>query len=534
MKKLHLLNIALGLSAISVAQIPIYDTGYAKINAVSAPFTSDGTLNFNHDGLPGYLVPRDSGQASIYCGSLWVGGIDAGSQLHIAAQTYHQNGTDFWPGPIMTTYSTHEDTVWNHVWIVLKSTVDSFREGKFGSNIPASIQNWPGNGNTSLGEMPVLAPYADSDHNGTYNPSGGDYPAIRGDEAVFTIFNDARNKHTESGGRVLGIEVHLMAYQFKSPDTAINEATFLHYDIFNRSDTSYHNIYFGSWLDMEVGNGASNYIGCDSANSYWYAFCGTNDNTNGTGNYAGEKGYHSLPPAQSLVYICDTMTHFVYYNNDFTVQGNPTTPSWYYYYLQNIWGDTTHTTYGGTGYKSSSTNTNYMFSGNPATNTGWTETSAHIAPTDVRGISSTGPYSLPSYSEKSIDMALVFSQAFPGSALGSVALSNVYINDVKNFYNSQNYGCDEVLAVPAAKSNMSLNHVLVYPDPATYKVTFQIIGDCRYITLLDIAGREIKTLPVLNNEVQVNVSGFSAGIYFYEISDNTNKIVDRGKFSVVK
>ena len=49
-----------------------------------------------------YEVPKGSGDYSIFSGSLWIGGLDAGGQLKVAAQTYRQNGNDFWPGPLDT------------------------------------------------------------------------------------------------------------------------------------------------------------------------------------------------------------------------------------------------------------------------------------------------------------------------------------------------------------------------------------------------------------------------------------------------
>ncbi|HTA27938.1 MAG TPA: hypothetical protein VK809_09120 [Bacteroidia bacterium] len=50
----------------------------------------------------------------------------------------------------------------------------------------------------------------------------------------------------------------------------------------------------------------------------------------------------------------------------------------------------------------------------------------------------------------------------------------------------------------------------------------------------EITGREIETIPISNNQMKINVSAFPDGIYFYEIIDKANNIIDRGKFSVVK
>src|SRR5436853_7011755 len=52
---------------------------------------------------PKYEVPIGSGKNSLFSGSLWMGGIDALSNLHVAAQTYRQTGSEVWHGPLDTT-----------------------------------------------------------------------------------------------------------------------------------------------------------------------------------------------------------------------------------------------------------------------------------------------------------------------------------------------------------------------------------------------------------------------------------------------
>ena len=42
-----------------------------------------------------YEIPKGSGLNSIFAGSLWMGGVDVGGQLKVAAQTYRQTGNDF-------------------------------------------------------------------------------------------------------------------------------------------------------------------------------------------------------------------------------------------------------------------------------------------------------------------------------------------------------------------------------------------------------------------------------------------------------
>ena len=47
-----------------------------------------------------FEVPKGSNKHSIFAHDLWIGGVDDGGVLRLAAQTYRQNGNDYWPGPV--------------------------------------------------------------------------------------------------------------------------------------------------------------------------------------------------------------------------------------------------------------------------------------------------------------------------------------------------------------------------------------------------------------------------------------------------
>ena len=47
-----------------------------------------------------YEIPKGGNKNSLFAGALWIGGVDAGGQLKVAAMTYRQDGNDFWPGPL--------------------------------------------------------------------------------------------------------------------------------------------------------------------------------------------------------------------------------------------------------------------------------------------------------------------------------------------------------------------------------------------------------------------------------------------------
>ena len=42
-----------------------------------------------------YEIPKGSNKNSMFAGALWIGGVDDGGNLKVAAMTYRQGGNDF-------------------------------------------------------------------------------------------------------------------------------------------------------------------------------------------------------------------------------------------------------------------------------------------------------------------------------------------------------------------------------------------------------------------------------------------------------
>ena len=84
------------------------------INNVRARITAGGDL-FRDSTSSQFEVPKGSGKGTVFAGNLWIGGVDAGGQLKMAANTYRQSGTDFWAGPVSNSYAAPYDNIWNRV-----------------------------------------------------------------------------------------------------------------------------------------------------------------------------------------------------------------------------------------------------------------------------------------------------------------------------------------------------------------------------------------------------------------------------------
>src|SRR5215471_1377930 len=83
---------------------PASDEVDMDINNVRARLLGSGDMWWDLVATARYIipnVPKGSGLpevSSMFAGAVWIGGIDAQGQLKIAAQTYRQNGNDYFPG----------------------------------------------------------------------------------------------------------------------------------------------------------------------------------------------------------------------------------------------------------------------------------------------------------------------------------------------------------------------------------------------------------------------------------------------------
>jgi hypothetical protein len=455
------------------------------IGNVRATILHAGDMWWDLIGDAQYEVPKNSGKHSLFAGSLWMGGLDAGGNLRVAAQTYRQTGDDFWAGPIDTTTVDVTPTTCNQFdrfWTVTRQEVLDFIAG---NPATADMISYPGNGSGSQAHF--LAPFFDNNGDGIYSTSDGDYPqfdyigsvnaecfnALHGDQAIWYVYNDVGNIHTETGSaNPLGIEIHEQAFAFNSLDSDVNNATFYQYKIINRNSTiTIDSTYLGAWTDPDLGNSLDDFVGCDVRLGLGFAYNADEDDE-------GTSGYGLNPPAVGIDFlngpfadvgdgidndrdscidctrINDTtfvsdlimperiiMSNFIYYNNDFTPQGNPQSAADFYGYLKSYWIDGTHVTFGGDGYGGGLCTTtipcNFIFPGtsdpygwstggnltqqnNPSC-WNWSEETAGNFGDDRRFLQSAGPFTLQPGEVQFVTTAAIWARAVNGGRLASVA-----------------------------------------------------------------------------------------------------------------
>lgn len=453
--------------------LPPSASSQLDINNIRTLLHNGGDMWWDLVGDPRYEVPKGSNRHSMFAGSLWIGGLDKTGQLRVAAQTYRQSGYDFWPGPLIQGPGTTEQEtcdLFNKMFKINKTEIDDFRaEFSVNGSIAdeskyPNVFNWPtGTGRNSQyidaggnqvsairpdGTTIYLAPWVEAGGSGndefTYDPDKGDFPDIKGDQAIWWVINDRGDVHTETGGEPIGVEIHMMAFAFTTAN-AVNNMTFYEQTVINRSNLTLTETYLGQWADPDLGFYRDDYVGCDTTIGLGICY-------NGDNNDEGATGYGLNPPAIGIDFfqgpladpddgldndkdgVTDEegetiiMSKFVYYNNDFSLTGNPEIATHYYGYLRGFWKDGTpivdnYSNGGnGNGYGPSSPGdpTNYMFAGNPCAGTGWTEKNATNPPADRRLIQSSGPFTLQPGAVNTVVTGLVWARGFYQDEIGSV------------------------------------------------------------------------------------------------------------------
>lgn len=416
------------------------------INNVRARLTTGGDLWWN--GSQGrYVVPKVPPGvpevSSIYAAGVWIGGLDDGGNLKVAAQTYGRSAGnfDFWPGPLIATGEnqgqTDETTCsnWDRFFKVTAEDIDAHRDAFYeaknsggdylAAEVPESVKGWPAKGNpyfydihqfnlpeTSQG----LAGFHDYDGDGMYDPVKGDYPIIEmrnypdfyyGDEMIFWIFNDAGNSHFESGSPLaLNMEVQAQAFAFQTEDE-INDMTFVRYKMINRAITSIDSTYFALWVDPDLGCPTDDYIGCDPERGLAYVYNADEvDGTDGCECDVDVNTYCDEVPILGIDILRGPhdswgnelkMTSFTYYYNGGVVDLNPgvTDPQneqGYYNYMSGSWKDGSFYQDGGNGYQQGTEPVKFVFPDAPDDEEGWSMCTVNPVSSDIRMVQSSGSF----------------------------------------------------------------------------------------------------------------------------------------------
>lgn len=565
---------------------------FLDLNNIKARLGIYGLFMDYANSVAGFEVPKGDTTTTIFAANLWLAGKNQdsvyancetfGSHFNLNPQPYPYYVSR--SGPIMDSldYPYGYDYNWDRLWKINAWQIDYHINNWNNTNYQAAevIENWPAHGDTTKGQAFYLAPFIDNNNDGIYNPYDGDYPKIKGQQAVYNIYNDIRAY--PGSGSFMETEVHYMAYAYHCPsDSAINNTIFLDYTIYNRSNLTYDSTYIGFWTDFDNGGSTDDNVGCDVARSTFYAYNG-DDNDEG-GN--GVKGFGNHPPAQGVAFlkgakqdndgiannfgintnetinglgfgdaIIDNeywgMEHFVYYNDvggQHIGDGYPQNKYDYYNYLRGFWRDNTQMVWGGNGHISSggTVPTKYLFSGitDPlwygtggvsATPTNWSEFTVGNPSGDRRGMGTTGPFTFVPDSSVEITLALVFGRDYQTTgAQAGVVVMQERVDSIRSYYLNDFTTTACGLALAVDKNEEKNNLLAIYPNPFNQQLTisYELNNKQAELSVYNVFGKLIKQQIVTTTQTVIDLGKEANGFYFVQLKDGksimTKKVVKK-------
>jgi len=473
-----------------------------NINNISAVFNPGGDLFYNVN-TSGTFIQAPGNSIAYSLGNLWIGGYDSNGRLHVSALTYRQTGADFWPGPMDTTAAMcpqAASNAYNYVWKVGCAEVDSFVRNQTvpipGYPVPPDIQTWPGNGDPTGGQGQFLAPFVDVDGDQYYNYQAGDYPSVRGEQALYYIYNDSLqyNPHGETQGISLGVQIEAMPFAYAYPwDEALMNTIFIHYTITNYRTFTYTGTRIGFWSGFDFYGSATG-AGSDSLLGVAYHY---NDDN-----------------AVGIYFLSEPMDGCISYENNLSPTGNPQTPLGYFELMQHNWSSSDALTYGGTGINTGDT-TNWMFTGNPAANTGWLDPGVF---SDRRQLSSTDSFTLLPGMSKEFVVAISFAYD-PAGNNASFTKLNQYVGHVRQFYAGNNGFCTPMLN---SVNEQSSNAPAVYPNPAVDAITLTGTSANETYFIYNAQGQLVATGKTQQGSTIIAIDALSTGMYLIQ-TDGENQ-----------
>lgn len=553
-----------------------YDTAIIYINVKRKGFENIDLNNINaqvdflrlfQDGdnsIAAFEVPKSGGSHTIYAANVWFAGLNSSSQLRGYAETFAQFVNN--SGPIMD--SIHYENYsyqWDRVWKV--STLD-IQNHINGNGTTEAILNWPAHGDVSKGQAQNLAPFVDYNGDNYYNPLDGDYPLIKGQQAIYFIRNSDRT--LLSGFEKSELEFHGMVYAYDCPeDSAINHTIFLDYTIYNRSTSTLTDCYFGQWVDLDVGNANDDYIGCDVSRGTFYAYNG--DDFDEDAN--GVSGYGASPPFQGVTFlkgakqeddgfdnpltsdvpialaqngipyaglgtgfgdgIIDNeyvgLSHFMYYN----INSNPTMAKDYYNLLQGNWLDSSKVLCDGLP-------SNYMFTGNSDplnwSTLGVTPTStcdeitSSNTPGDRRGIGSTGPFTLLAGESAQMEVAFVFGRDYNGTDnWSSKVVMQERVDSIRS-YHANGFATTpcggSIIGIKTEAAQSSL--LTIYPNPFSNQFTINYVPtSVATVEVFNLLGNKVVNQTFTQKNTVIDLTNQPNGIYLVKVTDGSKVLIKK-------
>ncbi|MBU6324471.1 MAG: hypothetical protein KJS92_03200, partial [Bacteroidetes bacterium] len=372
------------------------DTAVLETSGVRAVINADGT--WGQSSLPALSLSSGNKQVPILNKlSVWVSGRSGTGILVGSFSDVFSDSSNFLPGPLgLSGGAAANPVTWNKVYTAHQSQITqhrkSFRDQDY--RVPDLLTEWPANG--PQGFDAVLAPFADFDRNGKYNPEQGDYPFVAGTSCAYTISNDFSRgdwKQTTTPG----IEIQQLVRTFTEADQQI-PAYLIRYTLHNRSVQDYRGMRLSLAADFAIGSTADDYLATDVGHNALIAYNGSDSDA-----FFGKSA-----PACALMFLNRPIGGTMYFEsgND-AVKGKPLKALDYYNLARACWKTGKPLAFGNAGLDGKNVSS-YIYSNgtDPAFKDKWNEWEAANFPGRRTGLISTDSFDLPAGSSLIIEASV--------------------------------------------------------------------------------------------------------------------------------
>ncbi len=456
---------------------------------------------------PWYLrteAPASSGLSPL---SFWqcafIGTNDDTTRFHVAVNLFDQAAS---AGPHANSYDYPYFDTYQQVWRIDRNMIEAHiaEHASPGYSMPLAIATWPGNGNTANGEPARLAPFIDLDNDGLYEPAQGEYPAIRGDVAIYYIQHDVEGPGWIQP--VAGLDRHIMHYAFRNSwNQALHRAIFTNIKLINRSDRIYEQARLGV-LHAKGAGCANDISGCDTTLSLAYCYGGSA--TDDAAGCSAQTSYGSVQPATGFIWLSDPMTAHVN-----VARPSPLSPPYeeaLQYALQGL------SAQGAPIQDPNGNGSTFQYHGNPMNPGSWVDALLPTQPDRVP-VSSIGPFTLAPGDTLCADIAFVFARDEALDRLQVVERLREQASELHAWYQQNNVRCNGSFGLATSLNENELQRqIRVAPNPASNEViiTSAHIGSESSVHLLDAQGRMIWAQGMSSSsDLRVPLGGIPSGAY---------------------
>ncbi len=484
----------------------VHDTAYIKSGELLMMINNNGSFAYDHgahfgknDGLH---YPGHCPMTVMYAAGLWIGAKVEG-EIRVSAAEY---SFDYTPGTMAGSLPTPDGPRFRVYKIRAgdsRLTNPDYAEWPFDDGAPALMNH---NGGDSI------------------DAEGYRIPLQLGDEAVWTVFNDADMAgHLSDPGwgssGPLGLEIQLYSYAFDSAGS-LGRIIFMDYTLINKGGNTLDSTHIAFWADPDLGGAGDDFVGSDTILDLGYCY---NANISDAvywqhppavgigilsgpivpapGELAWQPSMHKwLPGFQNI-----DMTAFSKYINGTDPSYNLET--WNYMRGLNSDGSIVID-------PSNGQPTKFMVSGDPIAGTGWLDENA----ADRRMMLTTGPITLLPGDTQVVSVATAVGSSFPFDCLVSMFADTIHAEHTAGISDGR------VFAI-IAKPDSTVGH--------DYRITFTgPIDDIRW-HLRDVTENQILFADQTNTSGEgdypyvdglvVKVIGASPGIAAWETPSGTRR-----------